>query len=62
MKFMKQLFYVTFLVFISSVHFLKAQENQKEFWVRANASNRQITDIDKILSYWANLKREDSNE
>nr|WP_315218408.1 ATP-binding protein [uncultured Flavobacterium sp.] len=42
--------------------FLKAQENQKEFWVRANASNRQINDIDKILSYWANLKREDSNE
>jgi hypothetical protein len=37
--------------------FLKAQENKKEFWVRGNASNRQLTDMDKILSYWTNLKR-----
>lgn len=32
--------------------FLKAQENKKEFWIRGNASNRQLTDIEEIINYW----------
>jgi hypothetical protein len=37
--------------------FLIAEESKKEFWVRGNASNRQITDLDKIVSYLSNRQQ-----
>ncbi len=39
--------------------FVKGQ-NGKEFWVRGNAGNRQLTDIEELANYcidrWTNLK------
>lgn len=32
--------------------FLKVEEDKKEFWVRGNASNRNLTDIEEIINYW----------
>ena len=34
--------------------FLKTQDDKKEFWVRGNASNRQITDVEEIHTHWLN--------
>lgn len=34
--------------------FLKTQESKKEFWVRGNASNRLIIDIEEIFIHWLN--------
>ena len=34
--------------------FLKVQDSQKEFWVRGNASSRQLKDIEEIITYWTN--------
>lgn len=36
--------------------FIKGIENKKEFWIRGNASTRQITDIEEIVNYWIDLK------
>ena len=32
--------------------FLKLPDFQKEFWIRGNASNRQLTDVEEIINYW----------
>lgn len=38
--------------------FLKTLDNKKEFWVRGNASNRQLTDIEDIINYWLDRQQE----
>lgn len=48
----KTIFVVEVKPSITRPVFLKAQENKKEFWVRGNASNRQLTDIEEIINYW----------
>ncbi len=37
--------------------FLKVEENQKEFWIRGNASNRQLTGIEEIINYWLDRRQ-----
>jgi predicted HTH transcriptional regulator len=39
--------------------FLKTNENQKEFFVRGNASSRQLTDIEDIVNYFLDRQKTD---
>ncbi len=54
----KTIFVVEVTPSITRPIFLKVEENKKEFWVRGNASNRQLTDIEEIINYWLERRQE----